>query len=101
MPEHAHPASAVSQLLRSHPSDGLASAAVRRILTFHGLEMPDQRLTAAISKVEDSPEKNRFNKGISGRGREGLTSAQKARILRLAAYYPGIDFSLFEIGGED
>jgi predicted signal transduction protein with EAL and GGDEF domain len=31
MPEHAHPASAVSQLLRSHPSDGLASAAQRPV----------------------------------------------------------------------
>lgn len=74
------------------------AAAVRRILTFYGLEAADERIAAAVTKVEARPERNRFNKGVSGRGREGLTSEQKAHILRLAAYFPGTDFTMFGIG---
>ena len=75
------------------------AAAVRRILTFYGLKAADERIAAAVAKVEASPERNRFNKGVSGRGRDGLTSEHKARILRLAAYFPGTDFTMLGIGG--
>ena len=74
------------------------AAAVRRILTFYGLEAADERIASIIAKVGASPERNRFNKGVSGRGRDGLTSEQKARILRLAAYFPATDFTMLGIG---
>ena len=68
-------------------------AAVRRILNWHGLKAEEDRIEAAILKVECCPEKNRFNKGVSGRGREGLTDVQKRRIRQMMTYYPEADFS--------
>jgi tetratricopeptide (TPR) repeat protein len=70
-------------------------AAVRRILEWQGLKAEDERIAAAVAKVEQSPEKNRFNKGVSGRGREGLTVEQKERIRRMMAYYPEADFRAY------
>ncbi|HEX2750760.1 MAG TPA: hypothetical protein VHM91_22335, partial [Verrucomicrobiales bacterium] len=68
-------------------------AAVRRVLTWHGLKVDEDRIEEAILKVERSPEKNRFNKGVIGRGREGLTEGQKRRIRQMMTYYPAADFS--------
>ena len=47
-----------------------------------------------IAEVESKNEINRFNKGIAGRGKVGLSDAQKDKIRSLATYFPSADFSL-------
>ncbi len=70
-------------------------AAVAKVLAWHGLEASPDRIAAALAAVEERPGKNRFNKGVTGRGREGLTAAQKDRIRHLMTYFPETDFRPF------
>jgi hypothetical protein len=48
-----------------------------------------------LASLAREPKKNRFNKGVSGRGENGLTLEQKNRIRTLAGYLKGTDFSLY------
>ncbi len=70
------------------------AAAVGKVLDWHGLNAPEGKISAAFAALAGEPRKNRFNKGVSGRGREGLTAGQQSRIRQLASYFPGTDFSL-------
>jgi hypothetical protein len=69
------------------------SAALHEILSFHGLAATGEQVAGAIAKVERTPERNRFNHGIEGRGRATLTSEQQHRIRRMADYFPSVDFT--------
>jgi hypothetical protein len=66
-------------------------AAIARVLDFAGSPRSradvERAVTAAMGKNV------RFNKGVSGRGREVLSDAHRARLARLASYYPGVDFT--------
>ena len=68
---------------------------VQRVLGFHDLSAPEEKIIAAIISLSGEPRRNRFNQGVSGRGREGLTAAQHARIQLLASHFPATDFSRF------
>jgi Sulfotransferase domain len=68
---------------------------IAQILSFYGLPGPPEKIQEAIATVSATPEKNRMNKGVSGRGDAALTPSQKARILHLAAYFPSTDFSRY------
>lgn len=64
---------------------------LRRALEFHGIERTDEAIDAALAQTSKS--KTRYNKGVSGRGKARLSSAQQERILRMTSYYPWVDFS--------
>ncbi len=64
------------------------------ILDFYGLSYSNEFIQQKIDKIESNKEVNRFNKGVSGRGKTALSKTQKDRIKNLAKYFPDIDFSL-------
>ncbi len=67
---------------------------VEKILEFNGLDAPREIINAKIAEIESDGEKNRFNKGVSGRGKIVLSDAQKTRIKNLARHFPSTDFGL-------
>ncbi|CAN5510249.1 hypothetical protein BH10ACI1_BH10ACI1_03760 [soil metagenome] len=69
-------------------------AAVQKILDFNGMDAPTEIIREKIAEIEADGEKNRFNKGVAGRGKVLLTEAQKTRIRNLARHFPSTDFSL-------
>ncbi len=66
--------------------------AVENVLRFYGLGSPEKAIEAKIKETESEDRKNRFNKGVAGRGKAGLSEQQKERIRRLSKYYPATDF---------
>jgi tetratricopeptide (TPR) repeat protein len=68
-------------------------AAVSRIHRFAGLDVAEREAARAVAFLDQHKEMNRWNKGVSGRGEETLSEAQKQRIRALAAYFPDVDFS--------
>lgn len=71
------------------------AAALEKVLTFYGQPAPKDKIAAALAALSTEPRSNRFNSGISGRGREQLTAAQHSRLRHLASAYPRTDFSSF------
>ena len=68
-------------------------AAAQDILTFYGLGAHEKAIQAKIKETEAESRKNRFNKGVAGRGVAGLSETQKERVRRLSRYHPSTDFS--------
>jgi tetratricopeptide (TPR) repeat protein len=66
---------------------------IERLLEFYGLGAARAKIERLLSDTEAESRKNRFNKGVAGRGKTGLTDTQKERIIALTAYYPATDFS--------
>ena len=52
---------------------------------------------AKIREIEGDRDKNRFNKGRTGRGAELLSDGDRERIRHLAVYFPKADFGLLGI----
>jgi len=67
--------------------------ALAGVLDFYGLPTDPAAIDAAVAAAEDRRTATRFNKGVAGRGVSVLTERHKARIARLASYYPSVDFS--------
>lgn len=65
---------------------------LRDLLNFYGLGAPEKAIEAKVKETESQTRKIRFNKGIAGRGKTGLSDDQKERIRRLSRYYPTTDF---------
>ena len=70
------------------------SKSVGRILAFHGITAPNEMILQKIAEIESDGEKNRFNKGVAGRGKVVLNDQQKNRIAKLARHFPSNDFSI-------
>ena len=68
-------------------------ASIQNVLRFYGLGASLRSVEQQIKDTESAARSNRFNKGVSGRGRSGLNERQKERIRRLARYYPTTDLS--------
>jgi hypothetical protein len=66
---------------------------VLKVLEFYGLGAPRDSVERRIKELESEARKNRFNKGVSGRGKVGLNERQKDQIRRLSKYYPSTDFA--------
>lgn len=73
-------------------------AAVERILRFNGVQRSREQIAAQVGAIEGEADKNRFNKGQTGRGDELLSSTQKERIAALARHFPSRDFGILGIG---
>lgn len=68
-------------------------SSIARVLAFHALPVPSEAaIDAAVVKVR-AEGRDRYNKGVSGRGDDLLTDAQAARLVGLARHYPEVDFS--------
>jgi hypothetical protein len=65
-------------------------ATLMRLLAHSGLPRTQDECQAALDGVWRERSGMRFNKGVSGRGRERFTRAQLARLERLLDYYPGL-----------
>jgi len=64
---------------------------VGRIAAFADLTVKALDIRGALEQAAQAP--TRRNVGRAGRGAEQLTESQRARILRLASYYPHVDFA--------
>lgn len=67
---------------------------IQKVLEFSGLGAPGKDIQKVISQTEAEARRNRFNKGVAGRGAKTLTENQKSRIILLTKYYPNTDFGL-------
>ena len=70
------------------------ASSVLKVLGFYGLGAPRRGVEQRIRETESEKGSNRFNKGVTGRGRSGLSERQKEQIRRLTRYYPSTDFAL-------
>jgi hypothetical protein len=66
----------------------------KSIIEWYGLEMHDSDIGSAIRAVSEkrNRNRNRYNKGVRGRGEYMLSETQKDRISSMAKYYPKVDF---------
>lgn len=69
-------------------------AAVAKVLAFNNLNASSEIITERIALIEGDNERNRFNKGVSGRGRAGVSAQHKERIMALAEFFPSTDFGV-------
>jgi hypothetical protein len=69
------------------------ASSVLKVLGFYGLGAPLRGVEQRIGEIESKGRTNRFNKGVTGRGRSGLNERQKGQIRRLTRYYPSTDFA--------
>ena len=67
-------------------------SSVLKVLEFYGLGASRRGVEERIREIESEKQKNRFNKGIAGRGKSGLNDRQKEQIRRVARFYPSTDF---------
>jgi tetratricopeptide (TPR) repeat protein len=75
-------------------SIGDKAATIERVLNFYGIASSRAEIDTQISIAEAKKEKNRFNKGIVGRGTSGLSPSQREKIKNLGSRFPSTDFSL-------
>lgn len=68
------------------------AAAVLNVLKFYGLGASRMAVEQRIKEIESDGRKNRFNKGVTGRGARGLTKRQKEQVERLTRFYPSTNF---------
>jgi hypothetical protein len=74
------------ELVADKPSSAL------RVLEFYGLGASRRGIEKRIGELESEGRKIRFNKGVTGRGRSGLSDRHKDQIRRQPRYYPSTDF---------
>lgn len=65
---------------------------IKNLLEFYGLGAHGGSVERLVAANEAESRRNRFNKGVAGRGKSSLTDAQKQRIIALTEYYPATDF---------
>lgn len=65
-----------------------------RVCDFYGLPHTPQKIEKALDELDSKRARRNthMNKGVAGRGQTELTDEQRARVQRMADYYPGIDF---------
>lgn len=68
--------------------------AVEKVLDFYGMTAPREAIVQKIAEIESDGDKNRFNKGVSGRGKVVLSDLHKAKIANLARHFPSTDFGI-------
>ena len=68
---------------------------VKKVLEFYGIQADDSSIAKKITEIEKDAERNRFNKGVVGRGKAVLSESQIERVAGLARHFPSCDFGLF------
>lgn len=66
--------------------------AIENILAFYGLGASRRNVQERITEIESGKTKIRFNRGVAGRGKSGLSERQKDRVRQMTRYYPSTDF---------
>ncbi len=69
-------------------------AAAAKIFTYHGMAVAPDVIAERIRIIEGDSDRNRFNKGVAGRGKAGISDRHKERIRQLGEYFPSADFSI-------
>ncbi len=69
-------------------------ATIEKVLQIYGMSAPNEIIEQRIFEIESDGEKNRFNKGVAGRGKIGLNDTQKEKVKKLARFFPSNDFSI-------
>ncbi|WP_027176124.1 sulfotransferase domain-containing protein [Desulfovibrio aminophilus] len=69
------------------------TAAASGVCAFYGIKAGDEAIQAAVAAVGGDRVRSGINVGITGRGKTLLSEEQRRRILKMASYYPNIDFS--------
>lgn len=68
--------------------------ALRMIADFYQIDKTDAQIELALKQTSaKSRKKTRLNKGVAGRSLTLLTDQQRDRIIRMARFYPDVDFS--------
>lgn len=67
---------------------------IGNILNFYGLGAARTAIQKSVATTEADARRNRFNKGVAGRGVKNLTNIQKERIISITKYHPHTDFGL-------
>lgn len=74
--------------------------ALRMVADFYRLDKNDDQIDLALKQTSaKSKRKTRLNKGVAGRSLTALTDRQRDRIIRMARFYPDVDFSKMGIDG--
>lgn len=68
-------------------------AAITAVLAFHDVTVRREDVERVVAAAEGDQRANRFNRGVVGRGRSGLSEAQRQRVVRLARFFPKADFT--------
>lgn len=68
--------------------------AIQNIFKFYEIHAPEEAIQRKIFEIESDGEKNRFNKGVAGRGKIRLNTAQMEKVQHLATFFPNTDFSI-------
>jgi len=68
------------------------AASIERLLEFYGLGVSAASVCKTIDLTESDRRRNRFNKGVQGRGKTSLTDVQKQRIRNFTKYHASTDF---------
>ena len=75
--------------------------ALRKVADFYNINKTDEEIDDALQQTSiKSKKKIRLNKGIVGRGLTFLTEEQRDRIVRMARFYPWINFSNIGISSD-
>ena len=68
------------------------ASSILKVLEFYGLGASRRGVEQRIGEIESEERKIRFNKGVTGRGKSGLSDRQKEQIRHLTRFYPSTDF---------
>ncbi len=72
---------------------GNTESIIQSIFHFHSLPITPASIQQGLFRLKEKSAKIRFNKGISGRGRETLTKQQINAVRDYTRFYPSINFS--------
>lgn len=67
---------------------------MEKVLGYYGIAAPRTEIERRIAENEADSDRNRFNKGVTGRGKVGLAEANRDRVKSLARHFPSTDFSI-------
>lgn len=70
---------------------------IEHILECYNIPISRHKIVDAINTIESDKQRSNKNIGKRGRGKSTLSDDQRSRIIRLATYYPDVDFSLIGI----
>lgn len=72
-------------------SDKLQS--IKKVTNYYKINVTDDEIETAVNTIESDKKRSNINVGKRGRGKQGLNEEQRGRIIRLARYYPDVDFT--------
>lgn len=69
-------------------------AGIFSVFAFYDIKHSEADVRSTVEMMQQRPADTRMNQGVVGRGKSGLTKAQRERIIAMKQYYPWVNFSL-------